>query len=49
MKVGKSKKRGRKKTEGFSPLQGVEFNLDAIRDIKRRKKRLCKRGSSGIS
>jgi len=45
MRIGKRKKRGRKKTEAFSSLQDLEFDLDAIREIKRRKKRLCKRGS----
>jgi hypothetical protein len=46
MTVGGKKKRGRKKAEAFSSLPGVEFDIDAIREIKRRKKRLCKRGSN---
>lgn len=46
MRGGKRKKRGRRKAEALSSLQGVEFDMDAIREIKRRKKGLCKRGSS---
>ena len=46
MRVEKKKKRGPKKIEAFSSLQEVEFDIDAIREIKRRKKRLCKRGSN---
>ena len=46
MTVAEKKKRGRKKAGAFSSLPGVEFDIDAIREIKRRKKRLCKRGSN---
>jgi len=46
MRVGKRRKRGRKKEEALSSLQAVEFDTDAIREIKRRKKRLCKKGSN---
>jgi len=46
MGVGRRKKRGPKKIEGFSSLQAVEFDIDAIEEIKRRKRRLCKRGSN---
>jgi hypothetical protein len=46
MRVGRRKKRGPKKIEAFSSLQAVEFDIDAIREIKRRKRRLCKRGSN---
>jgi len=46
MRVGRGKKRGPKKIEAFSSLQAVEFDVDAIREIKRRKRRLCKRGSN---
>jgi len=40
MRAGRRKKRGRKKTDS---LQGVEFDIEAIREIKRRKKGLSKR------
>ncbi len=43
MRVGRGKKRGRKKTEAFSSLQAVEFDIDAITEIKRRKRGLSKR------
>jgi hypothetical protein len=46
MKVGERKKRGRKKEEALPSVQAVEFDIDATREIKRRKKRLCKRGSN---
>jgi len=39
-------KKGPKKIESFSSLQVVEFDIDAIKEIKRRKRRLCKRGSN---
>jgi hypothetical protein len=45
MRIGGKKKRGRKKA-ALSSLQGVEFDIDAIREIKNRKKRLCKRRSN---
>jgi len=45
MRVGRRKKRGRKKA-AFPSLQSVEFDMDAIREIKKRKKRLCNRGSN---
>ncbi len=44
MNVEKGKKRGRKKVDTSFSLQAIEFDIDAIREIKRRKKRLCKRG-----
>ena len=43
MRVGRKKRRGLKKTGVFSSLQAVEFDIDAIREIKRRKKRVCER------
>jgi len=46
MNVAKGKKRGRKKVDTYSSLQAIEFDIDAISEIKRRKKRLCKRGSN---
>ena len=46
MGVGRRKKRGCKKIEGFISLQAVEFDVDAIQEIKRRKRRLCKRGAT---
>jgi len=46
MGVGRRKKKGPKKIESFSSLQVVEFDIDAIKEIKRRKRRLCKRGSN---
>jgi hypothetical protein len=46
MRVGRRKKRGPKKIEAFSSLQAVEFDIDAIKEIKRRKRRLCKTGSN---
>ena len=49
MRVGKKENRRRKKKEAISSLQSVEFDIDAIREIKRRKKRLCKRGSNRIN
>ena len=42
MRVEKRKKRGRKKA-AFPSLQSVEFDMDAIREIKRRKRGLSKR------
>jgi hypothetical protein len=45
MRVMRRKKRGRKKA-AFPSLQSVEFDMDAIREIKRRKKGLCNRGSN---
>jgi hypothetical protein len=46
MGVEKTKKRGPQKVEAFPSLQAVEFDIDAIKEIKRRKRRLCKRGSN---
>ncbi len=43
MRVGRKKKRRLKKTGVFFSLQAVEFDMDAIREIKRRKKRVCER------
>ncbi len=45
MRGGTSKNRGRKKAEVISSLQGVEFDIDAIREIKKRKRRLRKKQS----
>ncbi len=42
MTVGRMKKRGRKKVPN---LEGVEFNIEAIKEIKKRKRRLRKRQS----
>ena len=44
MRIEKEKKRGRKKGESSSALQAINFDIAAIREIKRRKKRLCERG-----
>jgi hypothetical protein len=46
MGVVRRKKRGPKKIEALSSLQAVEFDIDAIKEIKRRKRRLCKTGSN---
>ena len=45
MRDGTRKKRGRKKAEVIFSLQGVEFDIDAITEIKKRKRRLRKKQS----
>jgi len=43
MRGRRGKNKGHKKAEVISTLQGVEFDIDAIREIKKRKRGLCKR------
>jgi hypothetical protein len=43
MRGGRVRKRGRKKTEGVSFLEAVEFDIKVIREIKKRKRRLRNR------
>ncbi len=45
MRGGRGRKRGRKKTEGISGLEAGEFDLKAIKEIKKRKRGLRNRHS----
>jgi hypothetical protein len=40
------KRRGRKKRGKYSKMPRVEFDMDAIKEIKKRKRRLSKRWSN---